>query len=80
MTSVTIDLSDERAAALSAKATAQGMSLKKWLETMLNGQESPRRRRRYTAAELVAQCDPDMTLSSEDRAWLDAPPVGREVL
>lgn len=36
-------------------------------------------RRRYTAAELVEQHG-EAPLSDEDRAWLDAPPVGREVL
>jgi SOS response regulatory protein OraA/RecX len=36
-------------------------------------------RRRYTAAELVQQHG-HAPLSQEDRAWLDAPPVGREVL
>jgi len=36
-------------------------------------------RRRYTAAEL-AQQHGEVSLSDEDRAWLNAPPVGREVL
>lgn len=36
-------------------------------------------RRRYTAAEL-AQQQGEIPISDEDRAWLDAPPVGREVL
>jgi HD-like signal output (HDOD) protein len=36
-------------------------------------------RRRYTAAELVEQ-QGQVPLSDEDRAWLDAPAVGREVL
>lgn len=36
-------------------------------------------RRRYTAAEL-AQQQGEAPVSDEDRAWLDAPPVGREVL
>ena len=31
-------------------------------------------------AELLAQCDPNAPLSAEDRAWLDAPAVGREAL
>jgi antitoxin ChpS len=81
MTTVQIDIPDDRAADLSAKANAYGMSLKSWIESMLTNPETPRRRRRYTAAELVAQCDSASTaLSDEDRAWLDAPPVGREVL
>lgn len=80
MTTVQIDLSDERAATLSAKATAQGVSLKSWIETILSEPDAPRRRRRYTAVELVGQCDPQVPLSDEDRAWLEAPPVGREAL
>lgn len=36
-------------------------------------------RRRYTAAELAQQSG-DILPSDEDRAWLDAPPAGREVL
>jgi hypothetical protein len=37
------------------------------------------KRRHYTAAEL-AQQHGEAPLSDEDRAWLDAPTVGREVL
>lgn len=40
----------------------------------------PRARPRYTLAELVGQCRPDAPASAEDRAWLDAPPVGDEAL
>lgn len=40
----------------------------------------PHPRRRYTLAELLAQCDADAPPADEDRAWLDAPPVGREAL
>jgi antitoxin ChpS len=38
----------------------------------------PKVRRRYTLAELMAQCDLDRPMTDEDREWLDAPPVGRE--
>jgi len=40
----------------------------------------PQPRRRYTLDELLAQCDPTAELTQEDREWLDAPPVGRELL
>ena len=41
----------------------------------------PRQKPRYTLAELLAQCtDENMALSTDDRAWLDSPPVGKEVL
>ena len=35
---------------------------------------------RYTLAELLAASNPSQPLSAEERAWLDAPPVGRELL
>ena len=37
------------------------------------------RRSKYTLEELLAQCDPDAPLSEEEKAWLNAPPVGREI-
>ncbi len=37
-------------------------------------------RKRYTAEELLAQCDPNASMSDEDREWLDAPRVGRELI
>lgn len=36
------------------------------------------KRKRYTLAELLAQCDFSKTPSKEEREWLDAPRVGRE--
>jgi hypothetical protein len=72
-----IELSDEQAAAL--KAAAQGLTLEAWFQK-LAGVEAPSRPRkpRYTLSELMTQCDPKAPLSAEDRAWLDAPAVGRE--
>jgi antitoxin ChpS len=40
----------------------------------------PQRRPRYTLEELLAQCDPSAELTQEDREWLDATPVGGELL
>ena len=40
----------------------------------------PRQRPRYTLAELLAQCDPSAPPPEGDREWLEAPPVGRELL
>ena len=34
----------------------------------------------YTLDELLAQCDQNDTPSDEDRAWIDATPVGKELL
>ncbi|MBV9507880.1 MAG: hypothetical protein JO323_23060 [Acidobacteriia bacterium] len=79
MTTVNIDIPDDRAASLSAEAHAHGMDLKGWIESVLSTKTAPRRGR-YTAAELAALCDAGASLSDEERAWLEAPPVGREVL
>ncbi len=35
---------------------------------------------RYSLDELLAQCDQNASLSEEDRSWLDARPVGNELL
>lgn len=40
----------------------------------------PGKRPRYSLDELVAQCDEAAALSDEDRAWIDAKPVGNELL
>ena len=37
-------------------------------------------RPRYTLDELLAQCDASAEPPAEDRAWLDARPVGSELL
>jgi antitoxin ChpS len=41
---------------------------------------NPNPRPRYTLDELLAQCDAAADLSAEDREWLDARPVGGELL
>ena len=40
----------------------------------------PQPRRPYTLDELLAQCDATAELEEEGREWLDAPPVGKELL
>jgi len=40
----------------------------------------PAARPRYTLDELLAQCDASAEISAEDREWLDAHPVGGELL
>lgn len=40
----------------------------------------PASRPRYTFDELLAQCDASAEISAEDREWLDARPVGGELL
>jgi len=36
------------------------------------------KKKHYTLAELLAQCDAAAPISSEEREWLDAPPSGLE--
>lgn len=40
----------------------------------------PRKRPHYTLEELLAQCDPSAEPSPEEREWLDAKPVGNELI
>ncbi|WP_188824640.1 AbrB/MazE/SpoVT family DNA-binding domain-containing protein [Brucella endophytica] len=40
----------------------------------------PKARPRYSLAELLAQYDPSVPLSAEEREWIDTPPVGRELI
>lgn len=40
----------------------------------------PQKRPHYSLAELLAQGDPQAELSKEDREWIDAPAVGKEIL
>ncbi|MBV9519948.1 MAG: antitoxin [Hyphomicrobiales bacterium] len=39
----------------------------------------PQARPRYTLAELLAVSDYTQTQAPEDRAWVDAPAIGREI-
>ncbi len=40
----------------------------------------PKKRPHYTLEELLAQCDPSVEPTAEDREWLDASAVGHEQL
>lgn len=40
----------------------------------------PKPKPRYTMAELLAASDYSEPRTEEEREWLDAPPVGRELL
>lgn len=40
----------------------------------------PQRRPRYSLDELLTQCDPKAPLTAEEREWLDAKPVGGELI
>lgn len=39
---------------------------------------SPVRKKRYTLAQLVAQCDLSLPITDEEQAWLDASVLGLE--
>ena len=65
MTTVKIDLPDEQAAALKAKAAEQGLSLEDWFR-QLAAHETPGRKR-YSLSALMQQCDPQAPLSAEAR-------------
>jgi antitoxin component of MazEF toxin-antitoxin module len=77
-----IELPDDQAAALKARAAAQGLTLESWFEKLSGvavpaSQPGPRKPR-YSLAELMAQCDANTPLSAEDHAWIDVPAIGRE--
>ena len=40
----------------------------------------PAKRPRYRLPDLLAQCNPRARMTKAEREWLDAPPVGREVI
>ena len=40
----------------------------------------PKRRRRYSLDELLAQCKPAARRSRADRDWVAGPPAGRELI
>src|SRR5580704_568036 len=40
----------------------------------------PKKRRRYSLDELLAQCNPSARRSREDRDWQASPPTGRELI
>ena len=40
----------------------------------------PKKRRRYSLDELLAQCNLSARRSREDRDWQTSPPVGRELV
>jgi antitoxin ChpS len=39
----------------------------------------PQTKPKYTLDELLSQCDPNAETTEEDRAWLNLPPVVREL-
>ncbi len=73
-----IQIPDDQAEALQAKAAARGLTLEAWLRSLAGLEEPQRRKGRYNLADLVAECDPAAPMTEEDKAWLDSPGVGRE--
>jgi hypothetical protein len=79
MTTVKIDLPDDRAALLAKKAANHGLTLEGWFQKMAEA-EAPTGRQRYSLSQLIQQCDLNVPLSDEDREWMDAPAAGGEAL
>ncbi|MBK7926245.1 MAG: hypothetical protein IPJ98_01780 [Bryobacterales bacterium] len=76
-----LQIPDEQAAALRARAAEQGLTLEAWLQKLAGiDVTSPKREGKYRLADLMAQCDSSAPLSDEDREWIDSPTVGREAL
>jgi antitoxin ChpS len=44
------------------------------------GQVEPQQKPRYTLEELLAQCNPKVPRSNEEREWLGARPAGGELV
>jgi hypothetical protein len=64
-----IELSDEQAVALKAKAAAQGLTLEAWFQKLAVIETPSRpRKSRYALSELMMQCDLNAPLSAEDGA------------
>ncbi len=85
MATVRIDLPDQQAAKLTARATAQGLSLEDWFKKLAEQeiqatQSSAAKSRRYSLAELVQQCERQAQRSMENDEWLEGPSTGREAL
>lgn len=47
---------------------------------ILAGQYLQQSRKRPTLDELLSQCNPDAPMTPEEREWVDAPAVGRELI
>ena len=76
-----IQLPDERAAALAAKAASQRLILQAGLEKLAQpDMPTGPRKRGYKLAELIAKCDLDAALSIEDHGWMNLALTGREAL
>lgn len=39
----------------------------------------PQKRPHYSLDDLLAQCEPTAEMSDEDRKWVDAPAMGKEI-
>ena len=70
MNTIKIELADEQAASLKAKAAEEGVTVEHWLRPLVEQETGGGKKRRYRLAELILQCDPTAALSNEDRAWL----------
>ena len=79
-----IELPDDQAAALKARAAAQGLTLEGWFEKLSGVRSHPTRRpslrkSRYSLAELMAQCDAERSSVRRKtaRGWMRQPSAAR---
>ncbi len=77
-----IQLPDEQAEGLKAKAAAEGLTLEDWLGKLAAPETAALSvaRRRHRLKDLISKCEPNAPLSAEDSAWMEDPPAGREAL
>ena len=40
----------------------------------------PQKKKRYALSELISQCDPALSITADEQAWLSSPAVGLEAL
>jgi antitoxin ChpS len=85
MATLTI-LETEKGPALSVpKSEVQDLHLEdvSYLDVTVEGESfvlRPHRKPKYTLQELLDQCDYSIPMDKEEREWLDAPRVGRELI
>ncbi|MBM3793158.1 MAG: hypothetical protein FJW31_03625 [Acidobacteria bacterium] len=76
-----LQIPDDQAAALKARAAEQGLTLADWLKKLAGMDAMPSKSEgKYRLVDLIARCDATAPISDEDREWLDSPRAGREAL
>lgn len=71
-----LQIPDEQAAALEARAAEQGLTLEDWLKKLASVEAPSPKISKCRLEDLVAQCDAGAPLSCEDREWLELSSAG----